>query len=760
METQEPNQPQEEAHHLSGDRLGKYVILGELGRGSMGVVYEAFQEGVKRKVALKVLPANITLDEKHVERFHREAEAVGKLNHPNIIQIFDNGTIEENLGDDKTHRTHYFAMEMVDGTDFTAIRCKDRDGVERAARLIRDAARALSHAHAEGVIHRDIKPSNLLVDRKDRVLVTDFGLARIKDSASLTSTDAIVGTPKYMAPEQVLSGSQTIDGRADIYSLGATLYEAVTARPPLDAPSIQAYFKKILEDRPVSPRKENKHCPLDLATIILRCLEKSPKDRYPDADAFADDLDRFLKGERIVARPKSALERSLAWVQRHKVITGLAAAALVGLVLTLALSSKVQKTTSRVELLERITQLQNETDIEVAAVEARELLQQYPGDKDVTTLIAFLAERAADRELDAQPINWIKLVRELKRAGRSDDLWYLMGLVELDRSDEARATAEQLPPAAEVRRLTLARLAVENQDPKLAADLLAEVKGDRHPFTDFVAAQAHHRLGLSAATPSLRTKHLGLARKLLDTALARVRRRWLRMEIQFLRWNVRRALGENVSLQDSVDDLTGVANRWWKRVSATWGTLTEANVDDLRIYIRSVLSLAGLNEAFAAEIEGHANAWLKKPAPRDKTIGHLLMAVARLSEGDLDASSEALDKADEGIDDADLDLLPYVNWGKSLTDLGGGDLRGAVLNASQALEGGVSESRFKALENVARYTEFLAKEAGSDKQATQRLVAKNALKEQLTRLKPPPAWVISLLQRLAASPAGSSGARD
>ncbi|MDH3590963.1 MAG: serine/threonine protein kinase, partial [Planctomycetota bacterium] len=283
----------DDAYHLAGDRLGKFVILDELGRGSMGVVYEAFQEDLKRKVAIKILPANIALDAKQVRRFRREAESMARLQHEHIIPIYEVGEIDA---------THYFAMEKVEGQALGDRSFRDKDSMREAARLAMQAARGLAHAHDQGVIHRDVKPGNLLVARDGRVVVSDFGLARLTDSVSLTSTDAIVGTPKYMAPEQILPGRDPLDGRADIYSLGATLYEVVAGRPPFEEPSVQAFIKAILEDRPVSPRKFNRQVPIDLATIILRCLEKNPNDRYERAADLADDLDRFLKGERIHAK--------------------------------------------------------------------------------------------------------------------------------------------------------------------------------------------------------------------------------------------------------------------------------------------------------------------------------------------------------------------------------------------------------------------------------------------------------------------------
>ncbi|MGH7162447.1 MAG: serine/threonine-protein kinase, partial [Planctomycetota bacterium] len=292
----------DEAFRLAGDRLGKFLILSELGRGAMGVVYEALDETLKRKVALKILPANIALDVKQVVRFHREAESAARLRHDNVIGIYEHDRIEG---------THYISMELVDGTHFGTFAARTSDELREAARVARDAARGLQHAHERGVIHRDIKPNNLLLDRSGRVYVTDFGLARLSDSASLTSTDAIVGSPKYMSPEQILPGARPLDGRADVYSLGAALYEVIAGRPPVEAPSVQAFIRAVLEERPPSPRRFNREIPHDLATIALRCLEKDPDGRYAGAAEMADDLTRFLEGAPIRAKPMGALALGL-----------------------------------------------------------------------------------------------------------------------------------------------------------------------------------------------------------------------------------------------------------------------------------------------------------------------------------------------------------------------------------------------------------------------------------------------------------------
>ncbi|MHC4957328.1 MAG: serine/threonine protein kinase [Planctomycetota bacterium] len=751
-----------EAYSYPGDRLGGYVLLSELGRGSMGVVYEAFQEGLNRKVALKVLPANITLDEKHVRRFHREAEAVARLNHPNIIQIYENGDIDG---------THYFAMEMVDGTDFSAVRCRDNDEIKVAARLVRDAARALGHAHGVGVIHRDIKPSNLLVDRQGRVVVSDFGLARVKDSASLTSTDAIVGTPKYMAPEQILRAQQNVDGRADIYALGATLYHSVTGRPPLEAPTVQAFFKAILEERPQLPRRLNRQCPHDLATIIMRCLEKDPDHRYANADAMADDLNRFLTGERIHARPKSRTARSTAWVRRHKVITSLSVVAIGAIVYAVVsgdtakdaintAEEKANKATTRVDLLTRLSRLETTPDVRMAIIEAQELQRQYPDNPDVEDTLALLHGRAAEKDIESaapDAVNWLEIAQFLERARRTTDLWYLMALVQLDNDQKALAAAKALPEESEARAVTLALLEYDNAAYGKAIDLLGKFQGERHPFTYLVLAQSH--LAMATVDKDNATRHLTEALGLVDRArVGALRSRWLRAQVQYTRHKIREARGERVNLRDSVDDFAVLANQWWDRVSGIWEGMTQRQVDNVKVYIRSVLAQAGLPESFAVEIETHAREWLKKKKPRDKTTGHLLLGVARLSNGDPESALVAFEEAENSIDE-DLFLLPYVHWGKSLAEFAGDDLMNSVINGGLALQGALSEKRFGDIEPIAAHLELLHDECRARNKGIAQLRAKTALKTWLAKLAPQPEWATLLLSRLAAPASPSDGSR-
>jgi tetratricopeptide (TPR) repeat protein len=295
---------------LAGRRLGQYEILRELGRGSNGVVYEALRLDDHSRVALKVLPANIALAKKTVERFRREAQAASGLEHPGIVRVLE--IAEED-------NTHFYAMDYIEGVPLDVYAKGHEITVRQAAGLIRDAARALHFAHESGVIHRDVKPSNLLVRADGQILVSDFGLARLEKSATLTSTDAIVGTPKYMSPEQILAEKGRVDRRTDVYSLAVTLYEILTKTHPFEGETVQTFLKNVLEADPAAPRKIDRRIPRALETIVLKGMARDLDRRYANAEVLADDLDRFLERKPILARPRGRIPRAVAYVRRRRV---------------------------------------------------------------------------------------------------------------------------------------------------------------------------------------------------------------------------------------------------------------------------------------------------------------------------------------------------------------------------------------------------------------------------------------------------------
>jgi tetratricopeptide (TPR) repeat protein len=303
-----------------------YDMLGELGRGGMGVVYRAWHRRLNRPVALKMLLAGVHARTAELERFLREAEAVAALHHPNIVQVYDVGDVDGRP---------YFTMELVEGGNL----CRQIRGVPQPARqaaaLVATLADAVHAAHQGGIVHRDLKPANILLTRDGTPKVTDFGLARrLEADGGLTVSGAPLGTPSYMAPEQARGEKPAIGPATDVYALGAILYELLTGRPPFRADSTTATLQQVVADEPVPPARLNPRVPRDLQTICLKCLHKEPRRRYASAQALADDLRRFDRGEPITARPVGPLERGARWVRRRP---ALAAALAAGVLLASAL---------------------------------------------------------------------------------------------------------------------------------------------------------------------------------------------------------------------------------------------------------------------------------------------------------------------------------------------------------------------------------------------------------------------------------------
>jgi serine/threonine-protein kinase len=286
--------------------LPGYEIIRELGRGGMGVVYEARQVAPGRVVAFKTLPATASPGE--LDRFRREIEAIARLDHPNIVPVYEVGE----LG-----RLPYFSMKFYPGGSL-ARRSGAPGGDPRGdARLVETIARAVHHAHQRGVLHRDLKPSNILLDESGRPHVADFGLAkRFDPGAGGAPASTVVGTPSYIAPEQA-RGDQAVTTAGDVYGLGAVLYELLTGRPPFRAETVLATLRQVAERPPVRPRLTNPRVPPDLETICLKCLEKDPARRYPGALDLAEDLARWRRGEPIAARPVGRLEATARWCRRN-----------------------------------------------------------------------------------------------------------------------------------------------------------------------------------------------------------------------------------------------------------------------------------------------------------------------------------------------------------------------------------------------------------------------------------------------------------
>jgi tetratricopeptide (TPR) repeat protein len=370
-----------------GGTLGDFRLVREIGRGGMGVVYEAEQISLRRRVALKVLPLAATMDPRHLQRFHNEAQAAACLHHTNIVPVHAVGC---------ERGVHYYAMQFIDGlplsevirqrrqaeekragdaaapvdgkpeevrtiayqvgpagpvtasptvraggdsTPLTGQGRRNQDYYRKVAELGVQAAEALDHAHQVGIVHRDVKPGNLLIDGAGRVWVTDFGLAQVRQGETgLTLTGEMVGTVRYMSPEQALAQRVVIDHRTDVYSLGATLYELLTLRPVFEGNDRQELLRQIAFEEPRAPRKVARAIPAELETIVLKAMEKNPAHRYAKAQDMAEDLERFLRNEPIRARRPTMVQRVRKWGRRHRSVLSAAGVCLL-LVLMVAAAS-------------------------------------------------------------------------------------------------------------------------------------------------------------------------------------------------------------------------------------------------------------------------------------------------------------------------------------------------------------------------------------------------------------------------------------
>jgi tetratricopeptide (TPR) repeat protein/tRNA A-37 threonylcarbamoyl transferase component Bud32 len=336
-------------------RLGDFELAGEIGRGGMGIVYEARQISLGRRVAVKVLPFAAVLDARQIARFKNEAQAAAQLQHPHIVPVYAVG-VERGI--------HYYAMQLIEGQsldrilarlrgecppEIAATSAEDRsvdtltngapadslDYFRRVVELGIQAALALHAAHSDGILHRDVKPSNLLLDASGKLWITDFGLARCQRDLALTQTGDVVGTRQYMSPEQARGQQALIDHRTDIYALGVTLYEMLTLRPALDGDTTVAYPAASVE--PVRLRAWQPKLPLDLETVVLKAMAAERDDRYLTAQELADDLGRVLEGKPTVARPPTLVDRLGRFARRHR--RAVAAAAALSVAATIALAA-------------------------------------------------------------------------------------------------------------------------------------------------------------------------------------------------------------------------------------------------------------------------------------------------------------------------------------------------------------------------------------------------------------------------------------
>jgi len=385
--------------------LGDFRIVREIGRGGMGVVYEAEQISLGRRVALKVLPFAAMLDPRQMQRFQNEARAAASLKHPGIVQVYSVGC---------ERGVHYYAMEFVEGQSLAELirvwreeppggdgpasaaaggtdeqqppsgdtplvqqaavsTHGSRRGLEMHRAIARwgiQAAEALEHAHQLGVVHRDIKPANLMLDARGHLWITDFGLAHVQTDVGITMTGDVLGTLRYMSPEQAGGKKGVVDHHTDIYSLGATLYELLTLHPPFRSDDRRQLLRQILEEEPPAPRQLDKSVPIDLQTIVLKALSKEPQERYATAQELADDLRRFEADRPIQAKRASVMVRAYKWSHRHlaavwsaAVVLGLITIVSVASVLLIARANREAVEQRRAALRERDRVLQREATL-------------------------------------------------------------------------------------------------------------------------------------------------------------------------------------------------------------------------------------------------------------------------------------------------------------------------------------------------------------------------------------------------------------
>ena len=305
--------------------FGDYELLEEIGRGGQGVVYRARQKSLNRIVALKVIALGHFASTPHLKRFRQEAEAAARLEHPQIVPIYEIGEQDGSC---------YFSMKFIEGGQLDEKLKRGPMPLRRTAELVAKLARTVQFAHEHGILHRDLKPGNILLDHRGEPHLTDFGLARLAENEStVTKTSDVLGTPSYMAPEQARGDTKMLGAGADIYSLGAVLYHVLTNEPPFAANTTYETIRRVLEEEPPDPRVRNAKVDADLATICLKCLEKEPVQRYPSALALAEDLERWLRREPVRARPAGPVIHAAKFIRRNQTAVAVATAVVVMAVL-------------------------------------------------------------------------------------------------------------------------------------------------------------------------------------------------------------------------------------------------------------------------------------------------------------------------------------------------------------------------------------------------------------------------------------------
>ncbi len=372
-----------------GEGIGRYAVGEELGRGGMGVVYRAFDPGLDRAVAIKVLGTGEgALGEQQLRRFEREARTAARLRHPGIVAVHEVGW---DPGPTAGSGRPFLVMDLIEGESLEEVLRRDAVPPRRVAAIVRDVARALQHAHEHDVIHRDVKPENILVEPGGRVLITDFGLARDAGEARVTLTGQMVGTPAYMAPEQASSGRGRICPETDVYALGGVLYRGLAGRPPFIERELLALIRKVLVVDPAPLRAHRPHVHPDLETIAAKCLEKDPLRRYGSASELADELQRFVDGELIHARPISRVGRMRRWAGRNRLLA--AATTAVGVLLVAFAGLGVRMAAE----LRRAAEAERESLADEAGARARDAFARFQNARADAVAVGISSEEARMR---------------------------------------------------------------------------------------------------------------------------------------------------------------------------------------------------------------------------------------------------------------------------------------------------------------------------------------------------------------------------
>jgi tetratricopeptide (TPR) repeat protein len=491
--------------------LGDFRLVREIGRGGMGVVYEAVQISLGRRVALKVLPLAAALDAKQLQRFKNEAQAAAHLQHQNIVPVHFVGC---------ERGVHFYAMQYIDGHTLADLiqdlRCRGRSdekapncearrsrgpsGPEAAksdetpvglrastfdlyssvllglnlsffriaAHLVWQAAVALEHAHQLGIVHRDIKPANLLVDGRGNLWVTDFGLAHCQSQAGLTLSGDLLGTMRYMSPEQALGKRLLLDHRTDLYSLGATFYELLILQPAFDGRDRQELMQQIATDDPKPPRQVSKAVPAELETIVLKAMAKSPEERYATCQELADDLQRFLKDEPIRARRPTRVQRARRWARRHQAVVWSVAVGLLATLVALTGSAgwvvrdraarQARTITELQATLEEAQRLQQQGKWAEGRAVARRAETLLAGARGGAELRQRVYELLADLHMVAK-LEEVRLLRSAVKDGFFDAVGEARGYADAFR--EYGIDVETLDPRAAAERIRARTICVE-----------------------------------------------------------------------------------------------------------------------------------------------------------------------------------------------------------------------------------------------------------------------------------------------------------